>query len=166
MKRHKGTAPRSEPREMLRDLRKRPVHCVHVDAQRPTIVYLTVCTKDRRRWLACAAVHSALRAAWVESEEWLVGRYVVLPDHLHLFAAPSSGPVSFDNWVRYWKSRFRRRYGHSECRWQSGYWDTTLRSEGSYDSKWAYVRNNPVRHGLVRHAEEWPYQGELHALWW
>ncbi len=27
--------------------------------------------------------------------------------------------------------------------------------------KWEYVRDNPVRHGLVASAEEWPYQGEI-----
>ena len=36
----------------------------------------------------------------------------------------------------------------------------------SYDEKWQYVRNNPVRHGLVESAEKWPYQGELNRLEW
>jgi hypothetical protein len=26
--------------------------------------------------------------------------------------------------------------------------------------------NNPVRHGYVAHAEDWPYQGELNVLQW
>jgi len=29
-----------------------------------------------------------------------------------------------------------------------------------------YVRNNPVRAGLVEKAEDWKYQGELHKLRW
>jgi len=27
--------------------------------------------------------------------------------------------------------------------------------------KWNYVRDNPVRAGLVENAEAWPYQGEV-----
>jgi len=30
--------------------------------------------------------------------------------------------------------------------------------------KWLYVRENPVRAGLVRSAEDWPYAGELNDL--
>ncbi len=41
-----------------------------------------------------------------------------------------------------------------------------MRSDESYEEKWLYVRNNPVRAGLVNHADEWPYQGELNVLSW
>jgi hypothetical protein len=50
--------------------------------------------------------------------------------------------------------------------WQTDHWDTRLRSGESYDAKWEYVRNNPVRAGLVKTADEWPYQGELNVLPW
>jgi putative transposase len=36
-----------------------------------------------------------------------------------------------------------------------------LRNDESYSQKWEYVRENPVRAGLVVRADEWPYQGEL-----
>jgi hypothetical protein len=36
----------------------------------------------------------------------------------------------------------------------------------SYAEKRQYVSNNPVRHGYVRRAEDWPYQGELNVLEW
>ena len=36
----------------------------------------------------------------------------------------------------------------------------------SYDDKWEYVRNNPVRHGYATKADDWPYQGELNELRW
>ncbi len=31
----------------------------------------------------------------------------------------------------------------------------------SYSQKWDYVRENPVRAGLVKRAEDWPYAGAL-----
>ena len=45
-------------------------------------------------------------------------------------------------------------------------WDRQLRPAESYEEKWQYVKNNPVRHGFVSHAEDWPYQGELNVLEW
>jgi putative transposase len=45
-------------------------------------------------------------------------------------------------------------------------WDTQLRTGNSYDAKWEYVKCNPMRHGLVRHPEEWPFKGELNPLSW
>jgi len=45
--------------------------------------------------------------------------------------------------------------------WQPGFFDHVLRSDESYSQKWEYVRENPVRAGLVRRIDEWPYQGEL-----
>ena len=45
--------------------------------------------------------------------------------------------------------------------WQPGFFDHLLRGDESYAEKWEYVRGNPVRHGLVRCAEHWKYQGEV-----
>ena len=48
--------------------------------------------------------------------------------------------------------------------WQKGFFDHVIRSEESYEQKWVYVRDNPVRAGLVRSAEDWPYAGEIARL--
>jgi len=45
--------------------------------------------------------------------------------------------------------------------WQPGFFDHILRSDESYTEKWNYVRDNPVRAGLVEIADDWPYQGEI-----
>ncbi len=89
-----------------------------------------------------------------------------MPDHIHLFAGTHDGQIALENWVRYWKSQFTKRHGRPEHRWQSGYWDTRLRGNESYESKWEYVRNNPVRHGLVRRVEDWEFQGTINDLPW
>ena len=41
--------------------------------------------------------------------------------------------------------------------WQRGCFDRLLRSEENLWSKWIYVKDNPVRHGLVQKADDWPY---------
>jgi REP-associated tyrosine transposase len=45
--------------------------------------------------------------------------------------------------------------------WQPGFFDHILRTAESYVEKWNYVRENPVRAGLVQTANDWPYQGEI-----
>lgn len=147
-------------------VRKRPAHGVHIIPYQPTIVFLTVCTSDHTPWLATPAVHDLLRTVWQEADAWLVGRYVIMPGHLHLFCAPGASDITLDNWVRYWKSQFTKRHGDPRHRWQDGHWDTRLRNGESYDAKWEYVRDNPRRHGLVKRASQWPYQGEIHELPW
>jgi len=36
--------------------------------------------------------------------------------------------------------------------------DRLLRSDESLSAKWEYIRQNPVRAGLVADPDEWPYQ--------
>jgi len=56
------------------------------------------------------------------------------------------------------------------CRWNcrpalaEGFFDHVLRNEESYEEKWHYVRENPVRAGLVKDREEWPFWGEIFDL--
>lgn len=146
--------------------RKHPAHGVFINPDLPTIVFVTVCTKNRCPWLVSPNVHELLRSVWRDAASWRVGRYVIMPDHLHFFAAPVQAEIGLDRWIRYWKSQFSRRHGQPIHRWQTDHWDTRLRRGESYSEKWAYVRENPVRHGLVKRAEEWPYQGELFVLPW
>ena len=45
--------------------------------------------------------------------------------------------------------------------WQPEFFDHLLRSRESRSEKWAYVRENPVRAGLVARAENWPFAGAV-----
>lgn len=146
--------------------RHHPTHGVRINSSLPTIVFLTVCTKQRDPWLANPHVHDLLVVTWRNATAWLVGRYVIMPDHIHLFATPGALQLPLENWVKYWKSRFSNAHRVREHKWQVDHWDRRMRSDDSYSEKWEYVRNNPVRHGLVKSAEEWPFQGELKVLRW
>ncbi len=53
------------------------------------------------------------------------------------------------------------RLGVQKPHWQEGFFDHLLRSAESYSEKWEYVRLNPVRAGLCKEPEQWPYQGEI-----
>lgn len=90
--------------------RRRPSQGVKLESGRNTIVFVTVCTKDRMRWLACPKAHGILRNVWQEADAWLVGRYVLMPDHLHLFASPYNLRFTIEAWCTYWKRQFSRSH--------------------------------------------------------
>jgi hypothetical protein len=75
--------------------REHPAHGVLIID--PAIVFVTVCTKHRQPWLANAIVHGVLQHAWKGAHAWLVGRYVIMPDHIHLFSAPSQTSIELDS---------------------------------------------------------------------
>lgn len=54
--------------------------------------------------------------------------------------------------------------GFQKPHWQEGFFDHVLRNSESYSQKWEYVRMNPVRAGLCKKPEDWPYQGEIVGL--
>ena len=136
---------------------------------RSPVYLVTACTANRRHVLADAVVHDAFMSfasAGRDHGAW-VGCYMLMPDHLHLFVALDDERVSLANWMKSLKnsvSKVLRAQGMPPPHWQKGFFDHVLRSGESYSEKWNYVRENPLRAGLVSTAEDWPYQGEIHAL--
>jgi REP element-mobilizing transposase RayT len=127
------------------------------------LFFLTICTLHRRNLPSLEAAHKALVLYGTRgTKEFNValGRYVLMPDHLHLFVR---GDQSFvlGNWVKGLKRAIRISTKSPTPFWQPGFFDHLLRSDESYGQKWEYVRQNPVRAGLVKFAEDWPYQGEI-----
>ena len=130
------------------------------------LFFVTACTHRRRPILA----NNPVATAFVEFAERAysehniaVGRFVIMPDHIHLFVC---GPDDFElgRWIGMLKQCLEKqivRDTSAEPLWQRRFFDHVLRSEESYAQKWNYVRDNPVRAGLVTNAEEWPYAGEI-----
>ncbi len=133
------------------------------------LVFVTVCVAGRRPLLANAAAHNLLRDVWAGAARWRVGRYVVMPDHIHLFCAPGEWPPRpLGDWIQYWKNWTTRRWPSKGDKpiWQGNFWDTQLRRGELYAAKWQYVLENPVRAGLCATAGDWAWQGEINRLEW
>ena len=92
--------------------RRRPAHHPPIERfNEPVIVLVTVCTQDRRPVLACDGVHRLCREIWQAADFWHVGRYMIMPDHIHLFCAPGRIPMpGLRQWVEFWKSQIARRF--------------------------------------------------------
>ena len=139
----------------------------------PPIYFVTTCVLGRRALLANETAAKILREQFAEAPRrygWRVGRYVIMPDHVHFFCAPgdlrqAASLSTFVGGVKMWSScSILAATGHSSPLWQREFFDHLLRSDESYRGKWSYVRENPVRAELVETAEAWPFAGEVDAL--
>jgi REP element-mobilizing transposase RayT len=135
------------------------------DCYDPPLYFVTFNTHQRRKLLANEVIHDRFVgfAKIAESRGIGVGRYVLMPDHVHLFVRGSPNFV-LAQWVRMLKRDLSNAIPNIRPHWQKGFFDHLIRNSESYAQKWDYVRENPVRARLVEHAEAWPYQGELVRL--
>ncbi len=148
--------------------RKKPVHLPHISRfNQPVILFVTVCTNNRKMILANEQMHVILKHAWSMAHQYHIGLYMIMPDHLHLFCAPAvRNAEKINKWAGYWKRLVSKQLTQYAPIWQRDCWDIQLRHSDHYHEKWEYVRENPVRKGLVSCPEEWPYQGCLNNLLW
>ena len=144
--------------------RRTPAKGVNIFGHGNTIVFLTVCTRHGIQWLDQPWVHNALHHIWKnKATTWRVGDYLLMPDHLHLFCSPHTPAVSIETWIQFWKQQTSVSHP-SAGRWQRCGFHHRLRSPDQYTFKWHYVQNNPVRAGLVRSSNDWPYRGRVFDL--
>ena len=136
---------------------------------REPIYFVTTCTAHRRPILGTERIHEALVSFAIAGgvHGAFVGRYGIMPGHLHVFVALDPERITLSAWAKSLKnhiSKVLRDSGEPSPHWQRGFFDHALRSGESYNEKWEYVLRNPVRAGLVSQPEEWPHQGEINAL--
>jgi putative transposase len=145
---------------------RRPPRLVRLfDNLRP-LYFITFNTSKRQSILARDEVHDAFYIFCIKAREYdvAVGRYVIMPDHAHLFAAFPMDGITLPSWVQSLRNVIGKKLGQvgiPKPHWQEGFFDHLLRSHESYAQKWEYVRMNPVRAKLCDTPEAWPYQGEI-----
>jgi REP-associated tyrosine transposase len=94
---------------------------------------------------------------------------VVLPDHLHAIWTLPEGDRDFSVRWRLIKAGFSRRLpaGERVSRsraakaergiWQRRYWEHTIRNGDDFSRHIDYIHFNPVKHGYVGRACDWPH---------
>ena len=149
--------------------RKRPPRLELLYSFVQPFYFVTFNTHECRRLMARKEIHEAFCSFCGRAEERgiAVGRYVIMPDHLHLFVAMPATGITLSDWIHALRTVMGKellRLGSQKPHWQEGFFDHVLRSAESYSQKWEYVRMNPVRAGLVNDPDDWPYQGEFVRL--
>ncbi|MDB6147469.1 MAG: hypothetical protein JWO45_1133, partial [Spartobacteria bacterium] len=131
----------------------------------PPLFFLTFNTHRRRKLLATERLHNAfLEFAHDGAKRGMcVGRYVIMPDHIHLFFR-GNYESTVAQWVRLLKRHLSKSIPEARPHWQDGFFDHLIRHSESYGQKWDYVRENPARAGLIANVNDWKWQGEIVRL--
>jgi len=148
----------------------RPMHRVPLGHTPPAHVrvggwfFLTLCCARRGSNQLCRPETSAALLAAAEGYhrwgKWVIHLFLLMPDHLHaVIAFPRDTQMSTT--VGYWKRLVARRNGLA---WQRNFFDHRLRPGESLQLKSDYIRQNPVRAGLVARAEDWPHFLDIRSL--
>ena len=118
-------------------------------------------------------------AAAIVEENWLHAdgqkyrllAWVVMPNHVHLLVEIWQTPQSklIKDWKGFTARRINRLLGQRGQVWQDDYWDRYLRDEAHYRKVVHYIESNPVKAGLVKSPEQWPFSSarfrdEYHRL--
>ena len=99
---------------------------------------------------------------------------VILPDHIHLLCSLPEGDADYPTRLRLIKSAFTRflllnglpsmaeRSGSrakkgEQAVWQRRYWEHAIRDQQDFQAHLDYIHINPVKHGLVAVARDWPH---------
>jgi len=146
--------------------RRRPAEGVFVCRGQSTIVFVTACSRKRKPVLDNPIFHAALIDSWREASSWLVGFYLIMPDHVHLFCAPSDESHEIETRVTFWKRCLRRRLKTAEQLFQAHSFHIGFDKTKAIPKNGITCGMNPVRAGLVTDPDEWPYQGALNELDW
>jgi putative transposase len=140
--------------------------------------FFTVNLYDRRRALLVKNIdilRKAVRGVRMKAP-FHIDAWVVLPDHRHCLWTLPEGGVDFSARWQAIKTAFSKQIPPGEFRsasrlgkaergiWQLPFWEHTIRDDRDYAAHMDYIHFNPVKHGLVAEAANWPYSSFHHAV--
>ena len=114
-------------------------------------------------WLQQAKVASIVQSTvekYAELGHWHMLAAVTMPNHVHMFFRCEDRSLSrvMRSFKRYTGRACNQALGREGKRfWQQEWFDHWSRSPGEDDSIVSYIRNNPVRAGLVKDGDTWPW---------
>ena len=94
---------------------------------------------------------------------------VILPDHIHMMMTLPIDDSNFSMRIRLIKGFFSQQIKSDEYItpirkkkrergiWQRRFWEHFIRDEEDYENHLNYIHYNPVKHGYVKQASDWPY---------
>ena len=144
------------------DIKRKNIRLAEELYEVPSQVFsITICTRNRnpsfsnQTWAKLLLSSLETGPLWKQTEQFA---RCLMPDHLHLLISPREGNLA--DLINGWKSfsaNLLRQEGLREPLWQRGFFDHALRREEDIEAVANYIVNNPVRAGLVKHWEDYPY---------
>jgi len=126
-------------------------------------IHVTICTHNKEQIFdseinARIVIDELLKAA--KDLRFRVLSYCLMPDHLHVIVSPGESTLTLSKFLNIFKGRttaaFRERKDLKKI-WQRSAFDHVIRTEEDLKGVVEYIRNNPVRKGIVRNADDFQY---------
>ena len=136
--------------------------------------FFTLVTHERQRLFDDATNIDRWRRAVTKVQRprpFSVDAEVILPDHLHVLWSLPDHDSDYATRIRVVKTAFtksldlshrgsssvsRKAKGERDV-WQRRYWEHMIRDERDFRVHLDYIHYNPVKHGFVARATDWPW---------
>jgi putative transposase len=135
-----------------------------------TTYFITICTHMQQNLFQREEIAELMVATFVkyrDAGEFELHEYVVMPNHVHLLVS-LNGEQKLGRVIQLIKGGFShalREHGITlPAVWQQRYHDRRVRDAGELAEFSQYIRQNPVRRGLVKGGEEYPYSSAANRV--
>ncbi len=125
--------------------------------------FITTNTWQRRalfRREAAATILEERIFHYRDQGNFLVHRYVIMPDHLHVILTPGKS-VSLEKAIQFIKGGSAHEIGKQLAMkfpvWQPGFTEHEIHDEGDFRLHVSYIDRNPVKAKLVAQPAEYPF---------
>ena len=133
--------------------------------------FFTVAILERQRHLLTDHIND-LRTAFRQvkaQRPFKIEAIVILPNHLHCLWTLPPQDVDYSTRWRLIKSAFaksiaqeerlssRRQKKQERGIWQRRFWEHAIRDQVDFEAHLDYIHYNPVKHGWVERAADWPH---------
>jgi REP element-mobilizing transposase RayT len=143
--------------------RSRSNRLTNFDYSKDRPVHVTVCTDNKEKIFdselnAKIVIDELLKAA--RDLRFRILCYCLMPDYVHIIVSPGESNLSLSKFLNIFKGRTTAVFRESrDLRkiWQKSAFDHVIRTEENLKGVIEYIRNNPVRKGMVENADDYPY---------
>jgi len=113
-------------------------------------------------WMKQPAIADKVQEASLhfDNDRYRLQAWVVMPNHVHALLTPCAGwglGQILHSWKSYTANECNKLLGRGGEFWQREVFDRYVRDEQHYQNAIAYIENNPVKAGLCRRPEDWPW---------
>jgi putative transposase len=126
--------------------------------------FVTSVTSGRRRLFQVAA-HAELFLKTLQlyrkQGHYKLHAFVVMPDHVHLLLTPQGETI--ERVMAFIKGGYSHQLASKQPVWQRGFADHRIRDAEDFQTRRAYIHQNPVRARMVESPERYPYSSVYRA---
>jgi len=143
---------------------RHPQHLHDFDYLGPNRYSLTFCTDKRLKIFTVAPVVELVNAQFLRActeQYFAIVAYCFMPDHVHLLAEGTREDSDLKRFQavakQYSGFYYKQQYGHRL--WQRYGYECVLRSQDQTLDVVRYILANPIRTGLAKSVNEYPFSG-------